>query len=125
MALIVIAEDEFLIAEVLKIMLEDAGHQVEAAAHGVAALALVQQKRPDLVLTDFMMPLMTGLELAQNIRANPDLADIPIILMSGAQASIGRAHPQAFNAVLEKPYNEARLLSTVAQVLGTRKSDPA
>jgi CheY-like chemotaxis protein len=120
MALIVIAEDEFLIAEVLKIMLEDAGHQVEAAAHGVAALDLVQQKRPDLVLTDFMMPLMTGLELAQNIRANPDLTDIPIILMSGAQASIGRAHPEAFNAVLEKPYNEARLLSTIEQVMKSR-----
>ena len=120
MALIVIAEDEFLIADVLSIMLEDAGHQVEAAPHGVAALELVRKKRPDLVITDFMMPLMTGLELAQALRADEELSCIPIILVSGAQASIGRSHPDMFDAVLDKPYDETRLLSAVEAVLTGR-----
>jgi CheY-like chemotaxis protein len=122
MALIVIAEDEFLIAEVLTIMLEDAGHQVEAAGHGAAALSLVQEKRPDLVITDFMMPLMTGLEFAKAMRDDGDLSNIPIILVSGAQASVGRAHPEFFDAVLEKPYDEPRLLKAVDAALAGRAS---
>ena len=83
MPLIVVAEDEFLIADVLVMMLEDAGYEVATAAHGKAALVLVKEKRPALVITDFMMPLMTGLELAQAIRADITLSATPIILTAG------------------------------------------
>ncbi|MFN7091854.1 MAG: response regulator [Allorhizobium sp.] len=117
MPLIVIAEDEFLIADVLAMMLEDAGYEVASAPHGVAALALIKENRPALVITDFMMPLMTGLELAQSIRADPELTSIPIILTSGAQGSIGRAEPQMFNAVLDKPYNERQLTKLISELL--------
>ncbi|MBB3660202.1 CheY-like chemotaxis protein [Rhizobium sp. BK650] len=117
MPLIVIAEDEFLIADVLAIMLEDAGYEVATASHGRAALALVREKRPSLVVTDFMMPLMTGLELARAMRADEELAHIPVILTSGAQGSIGRAHPDMFDAVLDKPYNEKKLIETVSRLL--------
>lgn len=120
MPLIVIAEDEFLIADVLAMMLEDAGYEVAAAPHGKAALALVRQRRPDLVITDFMMPLMTGLELAEQMRGDEALRNIPIILVSGAQGSIGRARSDVFDAVLDKPYQEARLVATVAAVLKNR-----
>ena len=117
MPLIVIAEDEFLIADVLAMMLEDAGYTVMAAPHGRAALALVREKRPDLVITDFMMPLMTGLELARALRSDATLSAIPIILVSGAQGSIGRAHPDMFDAVLDKPYHQDTLLKTVERLL--------
>jgi CheY-like chemotaxis protein len=125
MPLIVIAEDEFLIADVLAIMLEDAGYEVVAASHGKAALALVREKRPSLVITDFMMPLMTGLELAQAIRADSDLSHIPIILVSGAQGSIGRANPGIFDAVLDKPYQEKRLIAVVRQLLEELPENPS
>lgn len=70
-----------------------------------------------------MMPLMTGLELARAIRADPELETLPIILTSGAQGSIGRAEPQMFNVVLDKPYDERKLLVAVAQLLnGTMSS---
>lgn len=117
MPLIVIAEDEFLVADVLAMMLEDAGYEVISAAHGKAALALVQEKRPSLLITDFMMPLMTGLELAQAMRADSELSHIPIILVSGAQGSIGRANPDVFDAVLDKPYNEQKLIAAVNALL--------
>lgn len=116
-----IAEDEFLIADLLQIMLEDAGYEVLVAPHGKAALTLVLEKRPQLVVTDFMMPLMTGLELARAIRGDVHLADTPIILVSGAQGSIGRAHPEMFNAVLDKPYDERKLLDVVHSVLSKFK----
>jgi CheY-like chemotaxis protein len=117
MALIVIAEDEFLIADVLAMMLEDAGYEVASAPHGLGALQLAKEKRPSLVITDFMMPLMTGLELAQAMRADTALKDIPIILMSGAQGDIGRANPDMFDAVLDKPYQEERLIKAIAALL--------
>ncbi|MEW9612797.1 response regulator [Shinella sp. S4-D37] len=63
MPLIVIAEDELLLADMLAAMLEDAGYEVAAAAHGRGALTLVRERRPQLVITDFMMPLMTVLNL--------------------------------------------------------------
>ena len=119
MPLVVIAEDEFLLADMLAVMLEDAGYEVATAAHGRAALALIQEKRPQLVITDFMMPLMTGLELAQTMRADDVLAEIPIILVSGAQGSIGRDNPDVFNAVFDKPYSETMLLQTVNDLVPT------
>lgn len=117
MALIVIAEDEFLIADVLAMMLEDAGYEVATAPHGLAALQLAKDMRPSLVITDFMMPLMTGLELAQAMRSDAQLQNIPIILMSGAQGNIGRANPGMFNVVLDKPYQGERLINIIAELL--------
>jgi len=117
MPLIVIAEDESLISMVLTIMLEDAGFEVASAPHGKAALALIRERVPAIVITDFMMPLMTGLELAQAMRDDPDLSRIPIILTTGAQGSIGRANPEVFNVVLDKPYDEQKLISAVHALL--------
>lgn len=117
MPLIVIAEDEFLLADMLAAMLEDAGYEVASAAHGRDALTLVRERRPQLVITDFMMPLMTGLELAQAIRSENDLSTIPIMLVSGAQGSIGRANPDMFDLVLDKPYTENSLLAAVQNLI--------
>jgi len=118
MAVIVVAEDEFLIADMLISFLEDEGHEVFGAPHGLGALEVVRERRPTIIITDFMMPLMTGLELAQAVRADSTLADIPIILVSGAQGAIGRAHPEFFNVVLDKPYSLEDLLGTVNRLIG-------
>jgi CheY-like chemotaxis protein len=117
MAIIVVAEDEYLLASMLASILEDAGHEVRTAPHGQAALKLVRLHKPDLIITDFMMPLMTGLELAQAVRGESGTASIPLLLVSGAQGDIGRAHPDMFNAVLDKPYDPAVLLDVVGELL--------
>ena len=112
---IVVAEDEFLIADMLVVTLEDAGHEVHDAPHGAAALKLIRELTPDLIITDFMMPLMTGLELAEAIRADAALQRIPIVLVSGAQGSIARDRDDLFDLVLDKPYEIDRLLAAVEQ----------
>jgi len=117
---IVVAEDEFLIADMLVVSLEEAGHEVHEAAHGAAALKLIREVVPDLVITDFMMPLMTGLELAEAIRADSALQRIPIILVSGAQGAIARARADLFDLVFDKPYAMDRLLAAVVQLGGNR-----
>jgi CheY-like chemotaxis protein len=105
----------------LQLFLEDEGHEVAAAPHGIAALELIRERRPALIITDFMMPLMTGLELAHAVRDDTLLADIPIILVSGAQGSIGRAHPEAFDEVMDKPYSLNKLLTVVNRLLERSK----
>ena len=117
MAMIVVAEDEFLLADMLASMLEDNGHEVAVAAHGLAALEAIRSKHPDLLITDFMMPLMTGLELATAVRAENGYSTMPIILVSGAQGAIGRANPGMFDAVLDKPYDTRKLMRTVDDLL--------
>ena len=122
MALIVVAEDEFLLGDMLATLLEDCGHEVIVAPHGAAALEAIRSKRPDLVITDFMMPLMTGLELAQELRSDTAFSTLPIVLLSGAQGRIGRSRPDMFDAVLDKPYDPKRLISLVDDLLAKHKA---
>ncbi|MGO4170241.1 response regulator [Novosphingobium sp. YAF33] len=116
---IVVAEDEFLIADLLVVSLEEAGHEVHDAGHGAAALKLVRNFVPDLVITDFMMPLMTGLELAEAMKADSALQRIPIILVTGAQGSIARSRNDLFDRVFDKPYKMDQLLLAVAELGGS------
>jgi CheY-like chemotaxis protein len=115
---IVVAEDEFLIADMLVVTLEEAGYEVHDAPHGAAALKLIRELIPDLVITDFMMPLMTGLELAEAIKADGALQRIPIVLVSGAQGAIARGRKDLFDLVFDKPYEIDRLLAAVEQLGG-------
>lgn len=117
MALIVVADDEYLLATILTDLLEEEGHEVHAAFHGEMALSLVREKVPALLITDFMMPIMTGMELARAIRADADLATLPILLISGAQGMTARDHPELFDRVLEKPYDPCVLMRVVGEML--------
>lgn len=113
MALVLVVDDEFLLATMLADILEDEGYEVETASNGQLALAAVQKRKPDVVITDFMMPTMTGLEFAEAVRADESLSDLPIILVSGAQGAIARERPQLFQAVFDKPYANRNILEEV------------
>lgn len=120
MSLIVIADDEFLLASMLAEILSDEGYDVVVASHGQDALALIRERKPDLLITDFMMPVMTGLELARAIRADAALAELAIILVSGAQGGIARQHDDLFFGVLDKPYRNTEMLQLVERALQSR-----
>jgi len=118
MALIAVVDDEFLLADLLAGLLVGEGHEVMTAPHGRAALQIIRERKPALVITDFMMPLMTGLELAQALRADSELEDIPVILVSGAQGAAARdSHPELFAAIFDKPYDRKAMLKAVATLL--------
>lgn len=116
---ILIVDDEYLIADILGFALEDAGFLVEKASNGIAALQALRDKHVDLVITDYMMPRQNGEELAQAIRSDLHLADLPVVLMSGAQAGRGRDSPKLFAAVFDKPFDIDRMIATVRELLGT------
>ncbi len=120
MTAIVVVDDEFLLVDVLSFALEDEGYEVTRAYHGKMALDSIKllQLRPALVISDFMMPLMTGLELARVLKSDPELESIPFILVSGAQGPQARDHDNLFTAVFEKPYSLPDLLAKVRELVG-------
>ncbi|QXI46109.1 MULTISPECIES: response regulator [Pseudomonas] len=114
---ILIVDDEYLIADILGFALEDEGFLVEKASNGLKALEALKEKRVQLVITDYMMPLLNGEELVRSMRQDPDLSDLPVILMSGAQANQGR--PELFAAVFDKPFDIDGMIAKVRELLGT------
>lgn len=120
MSTILIVDDEYLIADILGYALEDEGYMVVKASNGKKGLDVLDRERPALVITDFMMPIMDGLEFARAVRARPAFAHLPILLMSGAQGSIGRACPELFAEVFDKPFDIQAVIAKIREFV-----DPA
>ncbi|MBD1554173.1 response regulator [Pseudomonas typographi] len=115
MSTILIVDDEYLIADILGYALEDEGYMVVKASNGKKGLEVLDRERPALVITDFMMPVMDGLEFAKAIRARPAGSHMPILLMSGAQGPIGRSNPELFAAVFDKPFDIDAVIAKVRE----------
>lgn len=118
MATILIVDDEYVIADILGYALEDEGFMVVKATNGRKGLEILERDRPSLVITDFMMPVMDGLEFAKAIRNRPAFALTPILLMSGAQGRLGRNHPALFAEVFDKPFEIETVIRKVRKLLG-------
>jgi two-component system sensor histidine kinase/response regulator len=123
---ILVADDEDFIADVIAILLEDEGYRVLRAKNGAEALALAEGERPDLVLSDVMMPLLSGLELARELRNRENGYGPPIILCSAVPPP--RDLP-ARTVFVAKPFDIEALTATVhtllAQTAGTSPADAA
>jgi CheY-like chemotaxis protein len=109
---ILIVDDEFGLAEMLREMLGDYGHDVTLAINGRLALDILAERKVDLVITDIMMPVMDGSELATAMRNSEAHRDIPIVMMT----SLPSGWPQQrelFDAVLRKPFTPALLMAAI------------
>ncbi|HEY0286733.1 MAG TPA: response regulator [Pseudomonas sp.] len=113
MTTVLIIDDEYLIVDILSYALEDEGYLTVKAASAQKALDILDRERPQLIITDYMMPGMNGIQLAEQIRQRPGMHATPIILMSGAQAALGKARPDLFSDVLEKPFEIVHVLAAV------------
>jgi CheY-like chemotaxis protein len=109
---ILVVDDEPDQRVLLRRILRGAGHDVVEAEHGLAALGVIRESPPDLLVTDMMMPVMTGPELIRRVRAEPAMAGIPILAVSGDPHLAGDA-----DAVMAKPYNREELVATVDGLL--------
>lgn len=118
MTTILVVDDEFMVADVVAFALEDEGYQVARAGNGRKAFDLLAHIQPALIITDYMMPVMNGLELADSIRASLGGDAPPIILMSGAQAYIGRTRGDLFAAVFDKPFRVSEIIASVQAIIG-------
>ncbi len=112
---ILVVDDESSMRFLLRMVLETQGFEVVEAHHGAAALERVKEEQPDLVVTDLMMPVMSGRELIERLRADAGTAGIPIVVVSAnANAEVAGA-----DAALRKPFDVDALLGT-ARSLGRR-----
>lgn len=116
-ALILLVDDEPSILFTLSLLLEEEGWQVMTAGHGREALDRLYQQRPDLIITDYMMPYVTGVELIAAIRAEPLWVDIPVLLMSAALPA-GIDPTQLADAFLAKPASLEQLFAEISRLLG-------
>lgn len=85
---VLVVDDEAYIVEFLCLLLEEEGYRVLRASDGRQAWDVARQARPDLVISDVMMPGMTGLQLLDRLRSSTDLATTPVILMSAVPRSL-------------------------------------
>ena len=115
MRTILIVDDESSMRFLTRMILEGAGYEVIEAPHGAAALERAKESRPDLVVTDLMMPVMTGRELVERLRADPETAAIPIVVISANSSSVATAA----DAVLGKPFEPDALLSAARSLVGS------
>ena len=116
MARIILAEDNEPLRDGLALVLESAGHQVEAVADGSAALDALGRSAADLVVTDLRMPQMDGLELLRVLKS--DQPTLPVIVMSGTDPGrrarlFGVAGGLGAKAALAKPFRAEALLDAV------------
>jgi CheY-like chemotaxis protein len=110
---ILVVDDEPDLRFIMRRIFERAGHEVVDAGHGAAALACLGESRPDLVVTDMMMPVMNGQELIRRLRADPATAQIPILAVTGNGELAGAA-----DARLAKPYQPDQILAAANALLG-------
>ncbi|NMO14064.1 response regulator [Pyxidicoccus fallax] len=113
MSLVLVADDEPAVLEVLSQVVEDLGHDVLRARDGEEALGLARARRPQLVVTDHMMPRLSGVELCRRLKQEEQLKDVPIILLS---AVLPQGAPEA-SAFLHKPFEITDFESVIRQSL--------
>lgn len=113
---ILIVEDERVIAEILSAVLEDEGYHVLIANNGRQGLDRLEEKRPDLVLCDIMMPGLDGRDVARAMSADSKFRTTPLILMSAAYLPINR-NEYPYTDFLRKPFDMDELIETVKRAL--------
>ena len=109
---------------VVEALLDD-GYAVDQAANGAEALERLRDAVPDAILLDIMMPRVNGYDFVAHARANPDLAAVPIIVMTAAYAGRMIADQLGAQACLPKPFEVDELLSVVERAVAEKGATAA
>jgi CheY-like chemotaxis protein len=119
---ILVVEDDRDLRFVIRMILEHAGYEVAEARNGIAALESIGAEPPDLVIADLTMPVMSGVELVGQLRANRATVSIPVVLLSGGQ--VDSATSQRVEAVVTKPFEPDHLLACIETALHADRGEP-
>lgn len=116
---ILIADDEPNIVISLEYLLKRAGYEVSVARDGQQAIDAIRRERPRLVLLDVMMPLKSGHEVCQELRADESLRDTLVLMLSakGRDTDIDKGLGVGADAYMTKPFSTKELVAKVAQML--------
>jgi CheY-like chemotaxis protein len=125
MATVLVVDDEFGIVDVLETILTDEGYRIITASNGRQGLVRLAEEKPDVILLDFMMPILGGAEMLREMAAVPAHQRIPVIMMSSLREEAIAKRCEGYAAFLHKPFRAAAVVSTVARVLGAEATDAA
>jgi two-component system phosphate regulon response regulator PhoB len=119
-----IAEDETSIVTLLKYNLEKEGHKVSYSENGEDALKQIKDKHPDLILMDWMLPDLSGVEICKNLKKDKKYNDIPVIMLTakGEEEDKLRAFDTGADDYVTKPFSQKELSARIKSLL--RRSKP-
>src|SRR5215469_6636946 len=113
---VLLVEDDEDLGELLRELFLQVGWDVRLEHNGEAALRSLEHSRPDVMVTDCMMPQMGGFELLERVRSQPDLESLPVVLMSGADSML-EGPAKSRQVTLRKPFDPEKLVDLVRRVL--------
>ena len=119
---ILAVDDEKHILRLVQINLEKAGYEVVTGTNGREALEMVRSEKPELVVMDVMMPEMDGFEALKQLKADPDTADIPVIMLTAKaqDADVFHGWQSGADLYLTKPFNPMELLTFVKRIFDAK-----
>jgi two-component system, OmpR family, phosphate regulon response regulator PhoB len=122
---VLIVEDEAALVELLRYNLEKEGFRVSAAGDGEEGLASIADAKPDLVILDWMLPLVSGLEVCRQVRRKSETRDLPVIMLTarGEEGDRIRGLEGGADDYITKPFSPSELIARVRAVL--RRARPA
>ena len=116
---VLVVDDEIHIVHVVTIKLRNNGYDVVSASDGAEAYELACSEKPDIIVTDYQMPVMTGLELVEKLRQTEHTADIPVIMLTARSFALeqGQKEQLKISKCLSKPFSPKELLRDIEDVL--------
>ncbi|MBU0701454.1 response regulator [bacterium] len=116
---ILVVDDDIAIVRMIEFKLKAAGFEVTCAFNGQDALNKISEDKPDIVITDINMPLMTGIELVRQLKRSVQKRDIPVIILSarGEDEQKEEAKQIGTNVFVNKPFAPSKLLEIVRQMV--------
>ncbi len=117
---ILIADDEPNIVVSLEFLMKQRGYEIRVVSNGAEALEAVGEFRPDLILLDVMMPRVSGYDVCQKVRENPEWQGIKIIMLSakGRDVEVTKGIAIGADAYVTKPFSTRDLIAKVGEMLG-------
>jgi CheY-like chemotaxis protein len=124
--LILIADDEAYLTQILAFTIERGGAKVLVARNGQELCALAEQHKPDLIVSDYQMPIMDGLSACTQMRQNPATANIPVIMLTARGHKLSPAELAQTNIrlLLPKPFSAKDLLAKIQEILALAPEIP-
>ncbi len=121
---ILVADDEAHILHVLTMKLRNAGYDVITAVDGEEALDLCLVERPDMVITDFQMPLKSGLELCRELHAHETMRNVPVMMLTARNFDLSNEELSEAGValVMAKPFGPREVLAKVRHLLGEHET---
>src|SRR5438132_1509026 len=124
---ILLADDSITIQKVVELTFSDGDYEVSAVNNGAKAIQKLSELRPDIILSDIIMPEKNGYEVCEYVKSHPEFRNIPVILLTGTFEPFDpdRADKAGCDAVVTKPFESQSLISKVEELISAAQSAPA